>query len=149
MVSLLNKIFLFAIVFSLAACGPVAPAATASQPTAAQATATLAQSTPAAPGEFPTGSFGTTTAEDEYLIKFENNGTYTVYVDGDLIGEGQYVVTGDQVTFEDDTEACAGLGAGLYTWTYAEGHLSFIAIDEPCAEREAVLSNGLTGQRPG
>ena len=110
-----------AIVMMTVGCGP---STTSSPPTSAP----TATSTPS----FPIGVF----TKGPWIWEFRADGDYNLKNSGaDLVVDGSYTVTGDEITFQDDYFPCKDIVA-TYTWVYDGTALSFTVLDDICAERK-------------
>jgi hypothetical protein len=95
-----------------------------------------------AQGEFPTGAY----AAGNLTLTFSGDGKYTVSEKGEVVVEGTYTVTQDQIVVTDKQGryACTEPGAsiGKYQWKYDGQALTFSKLEDACQGR----IGGLTGQ---
>jgi hypothetical protein len=92
--------------------------------------------------EFPTGTY--TNAGS--VVEYREDGTYTYWVDGEVVAEGTYTVQGDEVQFTDDY--CAEYAnPGTYKWQHKDNKLSCEVIDDLCAGRRSALEDPMFGPK--
>ena len=145
MATLIHQRYVLILILLLTACSapPLAPTVTSvpSVTSTLEPTATLTNTT------FPIGVFSTQNQDGQWIINFLVDGMYTVNLNGEaIVRQGQYVITDQQITLEDDAVVCASEGAGQYTWSFAQDVLTLTPLNDPCTEREAVMTNGLVKQ---
>lgn len=72
-----------------------------------------------------------------FIIDFKKDGSYEVDFgkDGSYEVKGNYVVTGNTLTFKDDSEPCEGK-PGTWAYVIKGTTLSLTAKDEPCPARK-------------
>jgi hypothetical protein len=90
--------------------------------------------------KFPTGKFGA----QGFVINFGADGRHAVMQDGNVVVEGTYKVTGDQIEMTDlkGQYACAESGAGTFKWKYEGEALSFTKVTDSCEGRAGALTSG-------
>jgi hypothetical protein len=84
--------------------------------------------------QFPTGAFKAVKPLYAEEIRFFENGTYKVRFVGDTWAnpyEGTYVITGDQLVFDDPDTECAG-HPGTYTWSFDGTTLTLKVVEDTC-----------------
>ena len=88
--------------------------------------------------EFPTGSY----RHNEFVAEYREDGTFTLYENGEVSTEGTYSVEGDEITWIQDSFCDEqNAGSATYQWTADDNGLSYEVIGEDqCEERFATLS---------
>lgn len=88
--------------------------------------------------EFPTGSY----RHDEFVAEYRDDGTFTLYENGEISTEGTYSNEGDEVTWIQDSFCDAeNAGSATYQWSADEHGLRFELIGEDqCEARRDTLS---------
>ena len=81
-----------------------------------------------------------------WTLTFGAGDSLSVFRGSKVLGTGRYRVSGNTITLRDNTSACAGAGAGVYTWRRSDGEVVFTPRRDPCAARRAVLSAGRWGR---
>jgi hypothetical protein len=83
--------------------------------------------------EFPTGLFESDKVRDKEF-RFNDDGTFILYWDGDEYLKGEYRVEGNNFYIEDITNTLCQSPA-TYEWSYDGEALYFEAIEEDCPPR--------------
>ena len=88
--------------------------------------------------EFPTGSYRT----GEFVAEYRDDGTFTLYENGEVSTEGTYSVEGDEITWIQDSFCDAeNAGSATYKWSADDQGLKFELIGEDqCEARHTTLS---------
>ena len=88
--------------------------------------------------EFPTGSY----IHNEYVIEYRDDGTFTLWKNGEIETEGTYSVKGDELTWIQDSVCDAeNAGSATYQWLADDDGLRLELIGEDrCEGRRAVCS---------
>jgi hypothetical protein len=95
--------------------------------------------------DFKIGTYSFTSGGVKYSIKFQEGNKHTVTRGGEVVVEGNYKVTGDEleVTDEKGQLACRGdQKTGRYKWKIEEKKLTLRKVEDGCEGR----SNALGGQ---
>ncbi len=103
------------------------------------------QPAPAASG-FPRGRFSAVSQPNMLILAIENDGSFRVYTDGDMLDSGKFDVSGPRVLVE--SMACAEQSTqaarpAAYEWAYDEEHiLAFLpTLADPCLQRRQYLAS--------
>lgn len=56
-------------------------------------------------------------------------------------GAGNYIVTADQIAFQNTTDSQCGTDLGHYTWSLQDGTLRFTRLQDPCGTRGIPLTH--------
>ncbi|MGH7541385.1 MAG: hypothetical protein ACRELC_10340 [Gemmatimonadota bacterium] len=83
-------------------------------------------------------------AAGTWEIRFAEDGTYTVRGDGEVAAAGRYAVTGDRVTFTDESGPlmCVDDPEATYTFSLSGDEATFTSVDDTCPGRTTVLGAG-------
>jgi hypothetical protein len=99
--------------------------------------------TTARAADFKTGTYSFTAGGVKYSITFHDSKKHTVTRGGEVVVEGSYKVTGDEleVTDEKGQIACRGdQKTGRYKWDIAEKKLTLSKVEDTCEGRASALS---------
>lgn len=103
--------------------------------------ALLAGAAPAS--EFPRGTIAADLGGREWSIRYEAGGTYAVLREDEVVAEGKYEATGDELVMIDETGAGAEPGKkGKYTWKLDGRKLTFTKVEDEVQGRVAALTHG-------
>ncbi len=99
------------------------------------------QPTPRAP-IFPRGRFSTVSAPDMVILSIEDDSSFFVFVDNDLVDSGSFEISGSQALVDSVACTARGIKPTAYNWLYdLESGLTFQPVaTDPCPERRAYLS---------
>ncbi|HLW67116.1 MAG TPA: hypothetical protein VKS79_17510 [Gemmataceae bacterium] len=96
--------------------------------------------------DFPKGKFAITFDGMTISIKFDDKGKYRVYHENDVLVEGSYKITKDQIEFKDEkgpAVAPADVGKpGKYKWKFGDKKLTFSKIEDEVMNRSHALTAG-------
>jgi major membrane immunogen (membrane-anchored lipoprotein) len=88
--------------------------------------------------EFPTGTY----TSGDYTVEYRDDGTFTLWNEGEVSTEGTYSVTDDEIQFMDSYCAEQDANPGIYKWQHENGRLTCTLIEDPCeGRRNTVLQN--------
>ena len=89
--------------------------------------------------KFPTGKYGV----GEFTISFGTDGTTTVRRQADIVVEGVYSVTKDEITITDKRGpmACIDAGPGKFQWKFDGKTLTLKTIEDKCGGRASALTS--------
>ena len=89
--------------------------------------------------KFPTGKY----AVGEFTISFGTDGTTTVRRQGEIVVEGVYSVTKDEITLNDKRGpmACIDAGPGKFQWKFDGKALTLKTIEDNCGGRASALTS--------
>ena len=79
--------------------------------------------------------------QGEWKLTFKG-GKFKVANDGHTLDGGTYSSTATTLTFNDDEKECPG--PAKYTWKLKTDTVTFKKINDPCADRAAVLTHPFT-----
>jgi hypothetical protein len=83
--------------------------------------------------EFPTGTY---TFGNHYTVEYRDDGTMTLWSGDEIVTEGTYSVTDDEVTITDSYCNEKNAGSATYKWHHEDGVLTWELIgDDFCKER--------------
>lgn len=95
-----------------------------------------------AAADFPLGTYVT----GEYSIVFGEKGRFRVSRGAEVMVEGGYKVTGNEIRLTDEggPMACkeAGQGTGTYGWKYEGEALTLSEVEDTCGGRSAAMTAG-------
>lgn len=93
--------------------------------------------------EFPTGTY----TSGIYSVEYRDDGTFTLWHEGEVSTEGTYSVTDDEIQFIDSY--CDELDAnpGTYKWQYEDGVLSHELIEDLCEGRRNTVLQTWNGSK--
>ena len=88
---------------------------------------------------FPTGKY----AVGEFTISFGSDGTTTVRRQTDIVVEGVYSVTKDEISITDKRGpmACIDAGPGKFQWKFDGKALTLKTIEDNCGGRASALTS--------
>lgn len=95
--------------------------------------------------DFKTGTYSFTAGGVKYSITFHDTRKHTVSRGGEVVVEGSYKVTGDELELTDEKGQVACRGdqkTGKYKWKIEEKKLTLTKVEDGCEGR----SNALSGQ---
>jgi hypothetical protein len=89
--------------------------------------------------KFPTGKY----AVGEFTVNFGSDGTTTVSRQGEVMVEGVYSVTKDEITLTDKRGpmACIDAGPGKFQWKFDGKALTLKTIEDNCGGRASALTS--------
>ena len=89
--------------------------------------------------KFPTGKY----AVGEFTISFGSDGTTSVRRQADVVVEGVYSVTKDEITITDKRGpmACIDAGPGKFQWKFDGKALTLKTIEDNCGGRASALTS--------
>ncbi len=89
--------------------------------------------------KFPTGKY----AVGEFTISFSSDGTTTVRRQEQVVVEGVYSATKDEITITDKRGpmACIDAGPGKFQWKFDGKALTLKTIEDPCGGRASALTS--------
>jgi len=71
---------------------------------------------------------------------FRADGSYRVYRDRALVGEGGYSTKGGRIAIADNAVVCRGLGNGTYSFVSDGKTLQLTLVTDRCSHRRLVLT---------
>ena len=96
--------------------------------------------------DFPKGKFAVTFDGMTISIKFEDKGKFRVYHEDDVLVEGTYKITKNEIEFKDEkgpAVAPADVGKpGKYKWKFEDKKLSFTKVEDEVMNRSHALTVG-------
>src|SRR4030095_320482 len=99
--------------------------------------------TTARAADFKTGTYSSTAGGVKYSITFHDNKKHTVTRGGEVVVEGSYKVTGDELELTDEKGPIACQGdqkTGKYKWKIEEKKLTLSKVEDGCEGRASALS---------
>ena len=89
--------------------------------------------------KFPTGKY----AVGEFTISFGSDGTTMVKRQAEVVVEGVYSVTKDEITITDKRGpmACIDAGPGKFQWKFDGKALTLKTIEDNCGGRASALTS--------
>ena len=125
-----------------AGAGPL-PSADATRASSAPAVTPPSSSSATAASQSPAAS-GSAWPPGRYSISYDPSNVLDLLADGTaylteqpfVTSRDEYRVTGETVTFAG--ESCGGV-TGTYRWSYTDPSLQLLAVEDPCADRSALL----------
>ena len=102
---------------------------------------TLEQAPTVAVDVFPTGTF----TKADWILELGLDGTYSARDSGESSEQGDYNVTGNQITLMGN--ACPDV-TGTYIWGYNGAALSFKAVSDDCVVRKNVVESNIWIKNP-
>src|SRR4029434_352523 len=104
----------------------------------------LAFTTASSADEFKKGTYSATAGGVKWSIKYDESGKVTVSRDGEIVVEGTYKVSGDELQVKDEKGpmACGAEQTGKYKWKLEGKKLTLTKVEDECGGR----ASGLTAQ---
>lgn len=89
--------------------------------------------------KFPVGKY----AVGPFTVSFESDGKMSVTRDGEIVVEGVYSVSKDEITLTDKkgSMACLEGGPGKFQWKFDGKALTFKTIEDDCGGRASALTS--------
>jgi hypothetical protein len=93
--------------------------------------------------EFAKGTYSATAGGSKFSIKYEDGGKLTVSRDGEVVVEGVYKVTGDEIEVTDQKGpmSCGSEHIGKYKWKLDGKKLTFTKVQDECDGRAEALTS--------
>lgn len=97
----------------------------------------------ASAADFPKGTITNELGGQEWTIRYEGGGRYTVSAGGDVVAEGKYTATADRIEMTDEKGSRANPGkTGKYTWKRDGKTLTFTKVEDEVRGRVGALTTG-------
>ena len=83
-----------------------------------------------------------TSLAGNWELTFGDDNRYSVRTSDEIIAQGDFVVTDDQLTFKDSegTGACPEPDIGVYKWVFDKETLAFTTVEDACIPRNSILT---------